>query len=557
MFAAILLPEFRLQAALRMRPELCTRPVAIVDERDSQGVVLERSPAAAQAGVAVGMPSPQALARCGEVVLLPRARAQEASVQAALIEIACSLSPEVEATADGWTTIDLRMATIRDPQPAIRNALDRLATLELQARAGIGPNPDLAYLAARRAQPVLAVSSPAAFLAQLALAEIEPPPHLLALLHDWGIHTLGQLTSLPRGELADRLGPEADRLWQRAAGQTSRLLRLVRPVEACVEAFDFEREIETTEPLLFLLRRFVEQLALRLAGAHRVAARMTLTLVAATSSSPAVSAASAPRGETPLELPAAGTPPLHTRTFTIPSPTAEADVLFRILSTYLEDLRLDQRPTGVRLQIEPALANYQQLRLFENALRDANRFGETVARLAALVGGEKVGVAEIEDTHRADRFRMAEPKFHALRETEAPDDATAIGLPLRRFRPPIAAQVQVQRHEPVQLESGIARGRIIAALGPYRTGGGWWDREAWVDEEWDVQLAAGGLYRLCRRDRSWWVEGCYDQARSAAPGSAAVPVRHTESTRAAPLSWFGATRIGLDCRAGTAAFPGL
>ncbi len=502
MFAVLLLPEFRLQSALRMRGELRARPVAVVDERDSKGAVLDRNAAAARAGVTVGMPSPQALARCAEVVRLPRALAQEATVQAALLEIAGSLSPEVESTADGWVTIDLRMAKVADWSRWGAAIVPRLAALALQGRVGVGPNPGLAVLAARRADPVLVVHSPAAFLAQLAVAEIEPPPHLLAVLHDWGIATLGQLTSLPRGDFAARLGPEADRLWQRAAGQTQRLLRLVRPVEEFVEAFDFEREIETTEPLLFILRRFVDQLARRLDGAHRVAARMTLTLECRMSNA-----------ECRKEDCAADT--RHSsfviRHFTLPSPTAEAGVLFRILSTHLDGLRLDQRPIGVRLRIEPVRPEHQQLRFFESPLRDANRFGETVARLAALVGGEKVGVAEVEDTHRPDRFHLGPPRFHELRDLGAPSDEHAIGLPLRRFRPPVAAQVQVLRHEPVQVNSKIVQGRVATAMGPYRAGSGWWDRDAWVNEEWDIQFAAGGLYRLCRRDREWFLEGCYDR----------------------------------------------
>ena len=55
------------------------------------------------------------------------------------------------------------------------------AALELHAQVGVGPNPDLAFLAARKARPVLVVQTPTAFLAQLALTEIDPPPHLQAL----------------------------------------------------------------------------------------------------------------------------------------------------------------------------------------------------------------------------------------------------------------------------------------------------------------------------------------------------------------------------------------
>ncbi len=487
MFAVILLPQFRLQAALRLRAELCAQPVAIVDERSDKGVVLEGNEVAESSGVTTGMPSAQALARCENLTLLPRAIGQERVAQAALLEVACSLSPEVEATADGCCTIDLRMAKISDWPAWGAAVVERFAALELRARIGVGSNADLAFLAARRAAPVLVVQTPTVFLSQLAVTEIDPPPHLLALLRDWGVHTLGQLTSLPRGELASRLGPDADRLWKRAMGRTHRLLRLVRPVEEFVETFEFEQEIETTEPIFFILRRFLDQLARRLTGVHRVAAAMRLTLLLENRTT-------------------------HERLFTIPAPTVDAEVLFRILRTHLDGLQLKQRPTGVWLQVDPARPDHQQLRLFESPLRDANRFGETLARLIALVGHGNVGVAEIADTHQPDRVRLAEPKFHELRAAAHTDaeENLAIGLPLRRYRPPLAAQVQVERHEPAYVVSDTAHGRVAGALGPYRISGGWWDRERWGTEEWDVEIAGNGLFRLSRQNEQWFIEGCYD-----------------------------------------------
>jgi protein ImuB len=329
------------------------------------------------------------------------------------------------------------------------------------------------------------VQTPNAFLAQLALTEIEPPPHLQALLHDWGVHTLGQLTSLPRGEFADRLGPDADRLWQRASGRVERLLRLVRPGEEFVEAFDFEQEIETVEPLLFILRRFLDQLTQRLASVHRVAAHMTFTL--------------------PLED---GTN--YERVFTIPSPTGEGEVLFRILQTHLEGLQMTARPTGVRLRIDPVRPEHQQLRLFESPLRDPNRFGETLARLAALVGQGNVGIAELLDTHRPDAFRVVTPRFHELHEKKESHTSFVVGLPLRRFRPAQAATVRLSRQVPVEVEAPGVQGEITASLGPYRASGDWWGEERWGVEEWDVEIAGQGLYRLRRESSGWFIEGCYD-----------------------------------------------
>src|SRR5205809_1745376 len=94
---------------------------------------------------------------------------------------------------------------------------------------------------------------------------------IFAILHKWGIHTLGQLAALDKEQLAARLGPEAVRMWERANGQSHRVLKLVRPPESFEENFEFEHEIETAEPLLFMLRRFLEQLTMRLNAIYLVA----------------------------------------------------------------------------------------------------------------------------------------------------------------------------------------------------------------------------------------------------------------------------------------------
>src|SRR6266487_634894 len=106
---------------------------------------------------------------------------------------------------------------------------------------------------------------------------------IFAILHKWGIHTLGQLAALDKQQLGARLGPEAVRMWERANGQSNRLLKLIRPPESFGESFEFDHEIETAEPLLFMLRRFLEQLTLRLTGIYLVTKELTLQITFANS----------------------------------------------------------------------------------------------------------------------------------------------------------------------------------------------------------------------------------------------------------------------------------
>ena len=497
MFCALLCPDYRLQAALRYRPELRERPVAVIGSDSSETLVVELTPAALRAGVELGMSPTQALARCLDLQVLSRVPAAERALAETLLGLACGASASVEQTAQNVCTLDLqgcRSAESMGPLAWGTALVRRAEALQLQARAGIAKNPDLALLAAQctsLAGPVCVVDNTSAFLGDQPLGLLSPPASIASVLQGWGITTLGGLTRLKKDDVAARFGPDGVRLWDRACGRSTRLLRLVRPLEQYEEAFDFERELDTAQPLLFLLRRFVDQLAARLEDAGLVAAALRLGLSLSDGSA-------------------------YERLFQIPSPTANADVLYRILDTHFENLRLEQAPTGVRLVAEPAKPEHQQFRFFENALRDPNRFAETLARLSAVVGSGNVGIPELEPTHKPDQFTLKMPDFgtHPAPSASGQSAPSAVGLPLRRFRPPLPAQVhglapEAGLAQPQYVVSEHAHGKVVEAQGPYRLSGQWWE-EGWSAEEWDVQMEDGGLYRLSRQGELWKVEGCYD-----------------------------------------------
>ncbi|MGC2352779.1 MAG: hypothetical protein WA496_05220, partial [Candidatus Udaeobacter sp.] len=214
---------------------------------------------------------------------------------------------------------------------------------------------------------------------------------IFAILHKWGIHTLGQLVALDKEQLGARLGPEAIQMWERANGQSNRLLKLIRPPESFGESFEFEHEIETAEPLLFMLRRFLEQLTLRLTGIYLVAEELTLQITFANSRQ---------------DEPAVADKQVYERVFKIPQPTNDVDLLFRILQTHLENFRSEHPIVAVALSAQPSKPAKEQFGLFETTLRNLHQLSETLARLTALLGSERVGTPVIEETHRPDVFRM-------------------------------------------------------------------------------------------------------------------------------------------------------
>ncbi len=481
MYACLLLPNFRLQAALRWRE--CHGSAVVVDESSSKALILETNDAAKARHIYPGMTATQAMAHDGRVLILPCAPEQEACLRELLIEHGLSLAPEVEISPEGFCLANMQNvpATLCWQQMA-DNQVATFREDALHAQVGIAITPDLAILAAKgaTAQPAIVYDAPS-YVAPLPVAALEPSPALQQILSDWGIHTIGDFLALPASEATERLGPEAQALRRKVSGQHKRPLRLVRTPPAYSEAFDFDYDVETTEPLLFLIRRFLDSLCPRLQAVYRVAQTLRLCI--------------------PLD-----DRTRHERTFSIPAPTADIEVLFRVLSTYLETLQLAQRPVGLRLRIDPALPSRDQLSLFESALRDPNQFGETLARLKALFGNDAVGVPVLNDSHRPDDFHLAENFPSTTQTAPAP---ILHGLPLRRYRPAAQGTVQLANGRPTQLDSPIISGPIQQCAGPYLLSGHWWDREEWRTEEWDVAME-GGLYRLSRHNQRWLVEGCYE-----------------------------------------------
>ena len=343
-----------------------------------------------------------------------------------------------------------------------------------------------------------------------------PVQQIVEILHKWGIHTLGQLAMLDREELRVRLGREGVQLWERANGTFTRLLKFVRPPESFAESFEFEHEIETAQPLLFMLRRFLEQLTVRLSASYLVAKELSLRITFANRQS-------------------------YERIFTIPQPTNDVDLLFRMLHTSLENFQSEHPIVSVSLRAQPIKPVSQQFGLFETALRNPHQLYETLARLTALLGTDRVGTPLVEETHRPDAFHM-EPfawEFTAntkriryphptlsLRERRARDVAAVrecsrfdffhgnkgltLTVALRCFRPPPTVRVLLDQDEPRHLRSETISGKVVAQRGPYLTSGNWWDEKSWDRKEWDLELEDGVLVRCSQEKGGWQIDAVYD-----------------------------------------------
>jgi len=485
MFASIYIPDFSLQAALRHQADLRSKPVGIIDPALSNPAIVEANAAAKEFGVGKGLTASQAMARCGKLTIKTRSPAQEQAATEILLQTAYAFSANIESTAPGGCTMELKGLGLSTPtalQSWAAKILAALAPFHLEAHMGIAATPALSWLAARRARPISIVENPAEFVSVLPVAMLEPSPEIAEILERWGIHTAGDFLALGKGKIAERLGADALDLFDRVSADLVRPLKLVAPPEHFSEQIEFESGIETAEPLLFVLRRFVEQLSRRLAARYFIVAELQLDLGLFSG-------------------------PNYQRIFKIPAPTGNGETLFRMLRTHLETVRTDAPIVSLRLGAKPSQPEAHQFGLFEVTLRNPNQFAETLARLGALCGSENVGTPVLEATHRPDAFGMRTPDFSgqpALSRHRSP------GLSLRRFRPVLGAAVKFCEEQPAWLQCPIFNGVIAKTRGPFNYSGEWWDDHRWSRQEWDVETFDGSLFRIFRSGEGCFVEGVYD-----------------------------------------------
>ncbi len=326
---------------------------------------------------------------------------------------------------------------------------------------------------------------------------------LLATFDRWGIRDLSALAALPKVALSERLGQDGIRLQQLACGSASRTLVPVEAPAVFEEAIELEHPITLLEPLAFLLNRLLEQICTRLGTRALATQELRLTLELDHYSQ---------RKQ----------PATFLRTLRLPLPMLDAKVFLKLLQ-----LDLQAHPPGapiskIHLAAEPARRRSAQAGLFLPPSPEPEKLELTLARIAGMVGEQKVGALEMLDTHQPDGFRMrsfvAEGSRKVLQEeTFELAEANSAVTALRRFRPALRANVTLEKGEPVHLvcRKKEMQGPVFWKAGPWRFSGDWWEREAWSRDEWDIALQAAdkiALYRLVHDllGGGWFVEGMYD-----------------------------------------------
>jgi len=558
LFACIHLPDFPVQAALRadasVQVSFQNNAVAVLDGPESLLKVFSCNEPARCAGIAIGMTKLQA-ETCPAVVLLKRIAEQEEAAQAALLECVYDFSPRVESTCPGTVIVDLTGAgrLFGSPHGMGQQIAARATACGFTGNVGIAGNPDVSLHAARgfAGITVIAEGEEAQRLASLPVEVLQPSPEMLDTLDSWGIRTFKALAGLPSIPLTQRLGQPGLHLQRLAGGAVRRELVLTEPATSFQESVELEEAVDLLEPLGFVLNRLLGELMTRLQARSLATDHVQVDLGLEVHRDRQIQA------ELPSDREASPKASSHQRALKMPVPTQDAKVLLKLLQL---DMAAHPPPAPVKkimVEVFPARVRLTQAGLFQPLAPEPAKLEITLARLRAAVGEQenvanhprkpkpgfpetpaqaRVGFPLVMDSHRPDSFQVLPSSAEETgnsndRETRGREEAGE-GLPapqfvLRWFRPPLAAQVEVEcgppgnetshsRGKPAAVIFNGMKAKVIQACGPWRSSGSWWDQAGqWQREEWDVALnlnGASGLYRIFRdaRSEAWFVEGMYD-----------------------------------------------
>jgi protein ImuB len=212
------------------------------------------------------------------------------------------------------------------------------------------------------------------------------------------------------------------------------------------------------------------------------------------------------------------------RTLRLPVPLLDTRTFLKLLQ-----LDLKTHPPGapiikIHLSAEPVRPGAAQNGLFLPPSPQPEKLELTLAKIAGIVGEDKVGSVQLLDTHRREGFcmrRFAPGKPFSpqrRRGTEKTGRSDDLVTALRIFRPPGRVSVTLRNGIPSFIDCAkhpASKGDVLWAAGPWRSSGDWWEKEGWARDEWDIAVqenAAIAFYRLVRDllNGRWFLEGEYD-----------------------------------------------
>ncbi|MGA3010796.1 MAG: DNA polymerase Y family protein [Terracidiphilus sp.] len=494
LYACVHAAEFPAQALLRLRTDLQSQPVAVLDGPVSQETICSLNRHAVRRGAALGMTKLEAEGLYG-LRLLPRSTEVETAANTVFLECAAMFSPRIEEVSEGTAcALALDIAgteRLFGPSEKLSVRLrDEMATAGFRASIAVSANFHAARMKATAARgiTIIAAGEEARSLEKLHISALNLTDEHKETFALWGIRTLGELAALPEVELVKRLGAAASNWRALAHGVARHTFQPIEPEFALKEFYDFETPVEQMDSLLFIGARMIDCLVARAAGRALSLASLTVD----------------------MELEGGR---VHHLVIRPAVPSIDRKFLLKLLQLEIGAHPPQSAVVSLTLSAEAGQSSKVQLGLFAPQMPEPSRLDVTLARLKAIVGEDRVGSPVLEDTHRPGSFCM---EGFVVGAKSSGSKAERSRMALRRVRPPRPVRVATHVMKPVAFSDGGSRFEIEAAYGPWKTSGFWWSLDGWDTEEWDALAVSnngekfGCLLVLDRLRNEWRLEAFYD-----------------------------------------------
>ena len=475
LYAAIHAAEFPTQAILRLRSDLQTQPVVILDGIAPQERVCSQNLNARKRGVAEGMTRLEVEELSG-VCVLSRSIETECAARAVLLECVSHFSPRIEETfarnSCGFVLDITGTERLFGPPATLAQRLrTAITSAGFRVSIAVSHNFDTARIKAEytRGITVIPEDKEAASLASIPIDSLRLEDEHYETFVLWGINTLGEVAEMPEEELITRLGQRA-KLWlQTTRGMTEHTLQPIEPRFELKEHIEFDTHVEQLDSLLFIGANMINTLVSR--AATRALSLATITI------------------QMSLEKQLA-----YRRVIRPAIPSSDRKFLLKLMQLEIAAHPPQAAIVSLTLTAEAGQQSKVQLGLFAPQSPEPSLLDVTLARLKALVGDDRVGSPVLKDTHRSGSFDVAGFSVSAQQSTRL--DAT-VRISLRRMRPPRPIRMQINQQRPASFRDGTDQYDVLTAYGPWNTSGCWWSVNQWDVEEWDV-MATNNLGECMR-----------------------------------------------------------
>lgn len=433
-WACLLLPHLALDAVLRVLPDP-DAPHVLVGGPVQRRVLHAVSPAAAALGLRRGMLVSAAQALTTAFVPHPYDPRTEAQARALLAAWAYGFSSQVSLDLPHALVLEVGRSRrlFGDWGALARRMRDELGAMGWRHRLVAAPNPHAARVLANVHDGLgVGESQLLTALGQVPVERAGFAPEVARALERMGQRRLRDVFALPRDGLARRFPPEVLAHLDAMRGHGAAPLTWYAPPDRFDATIEFEHEVESSQALLFPLRRLTADLGAFLAGRDGGVQRFTLWF--------------AHEGLPPTSL-------------VVGLLAAERDpaVLFELARSRLDHVALPAATRGLRLEADELPPFVPAARdLFDTRPQQAVPWPQLRERLRARLGDDAVHGLALQADHRPEQATCA-----AMGEVRIEAPAWMPERPAWLLARPVPMR--------------DARLRLLH--GPERIESGWWDGE--------------------------------------------------------------------------------